>query len=345
VGERPLLSVIIPVRDVATYLPGCLDSVLGPAAGDPGGGLEVIAVDDSSVDGSGATLDERAAADPRLQVVHLPDSRGPGGARNAGLARASGEYVWFVDADDRLAPGALAAVAAGLTAGPDILLIGWASSYPGGTTRPGHGARILAAVPEAGVTLAEQPAVIELSMTAWSKVLRREFLAKLGVEFGPGIHEDVPVTCAALLAAESVRAVTAICYHYRRERRGSFMATPGREHLAIFSAYARVFDLLDGSGHGPRVRSAVFERAIWHYATLFQAAGHRSLVPGPLRRTFFTRMHDEYAARRPPGYRRPPGARGVKFRLIERDAYRAYVTLEPVNRARLAIRPAPRRLR
>ncbi len=85
----------------------------GPAADVP---VEVIAVDDGSLDGSGALLDERAAGDPRLRVLHLTDNGGPGRARNEGLARASGAYVWFVDGDDRLAPGALAAVADGLSA-------------------------------------------------------------------------------------------------------------------------------------------------------------------------------------------------------------------------------------
>jgi CDP-glycerol glycerophosphotransferase len=53
-------------------------------------------------------------------------------------------------------------------------------------------------------------------------------------------------------------------------------------------------------------------------------------------------MHQEYAARRPPGYQPPPGARGLKFRLIERGSYRAYLMLEPVNRARVAVTRTPR---
>jgi glycosyltransferase involved in cell wall biosynthesis len=110
----PLISVIIPVYDVAAYLPECLDSILGP-----GGDIEVIAVDDASPDGCGALLADRAAADPRLHVIHLAVNGGPGAARNAGLARATGQYVWFVDADDRLADGALAAVRAALRGRPD----------------------------------------------------------------------------------------------------------------------------------------------------------------------------------------------------------------------------------
>jgi CDP-glycerol glycerophosphotransferase len=349
VPGRPLVSVVIPVRDLAGYLPGCLDSVLcqDPA---PTAGFEVIAVDDASVDGSAAMLDERAAADSRLRVVHLADSAGPGRARNVGLSRASGSYVWFVDGDDLLAPGALAAVAEALAAGgretarPDVLLIDWVSRHePGrgpGRTEPAPGRDLLAAVPPGGCTLADQPRLIELTMTSWSRLLRREFLAGLGVPFGPGIHEDVPVTCAALLRAGSIAALPRVCYHYRRQRRGSFMATPGDAHLAIFGAYGQVFDRMAADPPGPDVQAAVFERAIWHYAAVL-AGGRSGLVPPQRRQEFFARMHEEFTARRPPGYRLPPGARGLKFRLIQRGAYRSYAALEPLNRLRVAVRRTP----
>jgi hypothetical protein len=122
------------------------------------------------------------------------------------------------------------------------------------------------------------------------------------------------------------------------------MGTPGPAHLAIFAAYQQVFDLLEsraaaGAPASPAVTAAIFERAIWHYTTVFQATGawpgRGSLVPRPARRAFFARMHADYAAHRPPGYRRPPGARGLKFALIERNAYLAYVALEPLNKLRV----------
>jgi CDP-glycerol glycerophosphotransferase len=356
----PLISVIIPVYNVAAYLPECLDSVLGQ-----GGDVEVIAVDDASPDDCGALLAERAAADPRLHVVRRAVNGGPGAARNAGLALAAGEYVWFVDADDRLADGAVAAVTAALHARPDVLLIGWAATFDrppgrraagagraraalraGARTVPGAGLDVLGRVPAGGGTLEGQPELIDLSMTSWSKLLRREFLAKLGVAFGPGIHEDVIVTCAALLAAESVGAVARPCYRYRRDRAGQFMGTAGPAHLGIFEAYRQVFELLEaraaaGTPSSAAVRAAVFARAIWHYTTVFQATGawpgRGSLVPPGARRAFFARMHADFIARRPPGYRRPPGPRGLKFALIERDAYLAYVALEPLNKLRVAV--------
>ena len=349
----PLISVVIPVYDVEQYLPECLDSVLG----QDGPGIEVIAVDDASPDDSGTLLDARAAADPRLKVVHLEANGGPGNARNTGLALAAGDYVWFIDGDDALAAGALTAIGARLTAAaanggvaPDVLLIGWESSYPGGQTEPGSGAAVLARVPAGGTTLAEQPRLIELTMTSWSKLLRREFMAKLGVSFASGIHEDVLVTCAALLTAESVAAVSQVCYRYRRERSGSFMATTSAGHLAVFASYERVMSLItvqqaDGIAVSEAVRTAIFERAIWHYSTVLDAASSASggLVPRAERRAYFARMHEDFLAWRPDGYHPPPGARGVKFRLIERGSYPLYTMAGPLNRLRLSVARFARR--
>ena len=63
----------------------------------------------------------------------------------------------------------------------------------------------------------------------------------------------------------------------------------------------------------------------------------RSLVPAGDRRQFFARMHEDFLRYRPDGYRHPPGARGVKFRLVERGAYRTYCLLEPLNEGRVAL--------
>src|SRR5690349_12045451 len=114
----PLLSIVLPVYRVQAYLRECLDSILEQSFTD----FEVIAVDDCSPDHSGAILDEYAARDSRVRVVHLERNVGLGEARNAGLGHTHGEYVWFVDSDDWIAPGALAAVADRLrTAEPDVL--------------------------------------------------------------------------------------------------------------------------------------------------------------------------------------------------------------------------------
>ncbi len=132
----PLISVVIPAHGVADYLDRCLDSVLG----EPAPWLEVIAVDDASPDGCGAIL--AARDDPRLRVIASPSAAGPGPARDLGAKEATGEYVWFVDGDDELADGALAAAAEALTRlRPDLLVV---------AGRPAAFLRLLGARPARG---------------------------------------------------------------------------------------------------------------------------------------------------------------------------------------------------
>lgn len=98
----PLFSIIIPVYNVENYLHRCIESILSQPFTD----YEVIMVDDGSPDCSGALCDEAAAKDNRIKVIHK-ENGGVSTARNAGLDRAQGDYLLFVDADDELAPSTL----------------------------------------------------------------------------------------------------------------------------------------------------------------------------------------------------------------------------------------------
>ena len=96
-----VISVIIPVYNVAAYLPECIESILIQDFD----ALELILIDDGSTDESGRICDEYAQKDSRIKVIHQPN-RGAAAAKNAGLQAATGEYLSFVDSDDFLEPGA-----------------------------------------------------------------------------------------------------------------------------------------------------------------------------------------------------------------------------------------------
>ena len=94
-----LISVIVPVYNVVADLPRCLDSILAqtyPA-------IEIITVDDGSLDGSGAILDSYAARHPNIRVIHK-ENGGVTSARLRGVQASAGQWIGFVDGDDEIEP-------------------------------------------------------------------------------------------------------------------------------------------------------------------------------------------------------------------------------------------------
>lgn len=94
-----LITVIVPVYNVAKYLEKCVKSIQDQTYKS----LEIILVDDGSTDSSGAICDKYATEDSRIRVIHKPNG-GLSSARNAGLDAAKGDYVGFIDSDDYIAP-------------------------------------------------------------------------------------------------------------------------------------------------------------------------------------------------------------------------------------------------
>lgn len=94
-----LISVIVPVYNVAEDLPRCLDSILAQRYPN----IEIVAVDDGSADSSGTILDAYAQKYPNIRVIHK-ENGGVTSARLRGVAEASGQWIGFVDGDDEIEP-------------------------------------------------------------------------------------------------------------------------------------------------------------------------------------------------------------------------------------------------
>jgi glycosyltransferase involved in cell wall biosynthesis len=94
-SDNPLISIIVPVYNIAKYLERCVNSIIHQSYKN----IEIILVDDGSTDGSGQICDAFKEKDPRVGVIHKING-GLSSARNAGLDIIKGEYVGFVDGDD-----------------------------------------------------------------------------------------------------------------------------------------------------------------------------------------------------------------------------------------------------
>lgn len=93
--KAPTLSIIVPIYNVANFLPECLDSILSQNFRD----WEAILINDGSTDESGVICEKYASKDARFKVIHKKNG-GLSSARNAGLNNARGKYIMFIDSDD-----------------------------------------------------------------------------------------------------------------------------------------------------------------------------------------------------------------------------------------------------
>ncbi|MET8204774.1 CDP-glycerol glycerophosphotransferase family protein [Streptomyces sp. NPDC005373] len=317
----PRFSVIVPAYMVQAYLHECLESVLEQPFTD----LELIAIDDCSPDGSGTIIDEFAARDPRVRAVHLTENAGLGRARNAGLERATGDYVIFLDSDDSLAPDALHAISDRLknADGPDVLVYDYVRSYCTGRTAPDAVTAQLSEEGPAAFTLDDRPGLLRVLHVVWNKAYSREFLERAGFTFAPGYYEDVSWTYPVLVTAESIAVLDRVCVRYRQRRQGAITCSPGRRHFEIFDQYDRVFAYLDAHPELARWRPFVFRRMLDHFSTVFTV---RDRLPRGSRAEFLRRARTYSRRYRSPGAT-PRTRTRIRHALVRLGAHRSYLAL------------------
>ncbi|MEU4238801.1 bifunctional glycosyltransferase family 2 protein/CDP-glycerol:glycerophosphate glycerophosphotransferase [Actinoplanes sp. NPDC026619] len=335
-----LLSIVLPVYRVQGYLRQCLDSMLSQSFED----FEVVAVDDCSPDHSGEILAEYAARDPRVRVITSPANVGLGMARNLGLEHATGDYVWFLDSDDWLAVGSLAAVAARLRATDcDLLLVGWDRVHWHGKVQVGTAKKLLSGAPRV-FSLEQWPKALSVLHVAWNRVIRRELLARLDLGFSTGWYEDVSFTFPLLVAAPKISTLPRTCVHYRQRRTGAITRTVGDRHFEVFEHWETALALCAKYAEsGDEVRGLLFRRMLWH---LVRVLRNDNRLPAASRRRFFDQMTEMYHRYLPPaGFPPPDGGEALRYRLVGSGSYRRFVISDQAIRRSRRTRVKARRLR
>lgn len=225
------ISVIIPVYNVARYLPQCLDSVLSQDHQD----LEVLLIDDGSTDDSGSICDRYAARDPRVRVIHQKNA-GAAAAKNAGLRIATGEYLSFVDSDDYLEPNVYGYMLQTLKdSGANAAHFNFREVWPN---------RSEDRVINQGRTVIESREYLIRftkdwsSPLLWNKLYQRRLFAGVFFEEGHKIDDEY-FTYQGFLGECTIVCDDRIIYNYRR-RRSSVMSRPE-------AACQRLMDCLDST--------------------------------------------------------------------------------------------------
>jgi len=266
---EPLISVIVPVYRVETYLGRCVDSILLQTYQN----LEIILVDDGSPDNCPALCDDYTIKDKRVQVIHQ-NNLGLSGARNSGIEASHGEYLAFVDADDYLSPDFVKSLYEVME--KTNATIGQCRfAYVKGEALPESHNEIWKIF--RGESLMEQLYGPEEEATyfvvAWNKLYRRELFQKIRFPQGR-IHEDEATTYYLFHEAKKLTFLEQPLYGYFTENTGSITAKFSRKRLQWLTA------------HEERI-------------TFFKENGYETLLPKAYRKlldaciTFYFRCTDE----------------------------------------------------
>ena len=223
------ISVIVPVFNVAGYLPQCVDSILSQDYGN----LEVILIDDGSTDGSGEICDRYAALDSRVRAIHQKNG-GAAAAKNAGLRLATGEYLAFADSDDYLEPGAYGFLMKVLLEnGADAVQGSFREVYRNRAEEQ----RISEEILEGYDYLLRFPKDFSCALL-WNKLYRRALFDGVFFEEGHKIDDEY-FTYQGFLQPRKVVRMDRVVYNYRK-RASSVMSSPE-------SAERLVLDCLDSA--------------------------------------------------------------------------------------------------
>ncbi len=186
--ETPKVSIIIPVYNVEAYLEKCLDSAIFQTLQD----IEMIVVNDESTDNSLHIIHTYAEKDPRIVVIDQKN-RGLGGARNSGIEVAKGEYLFFLDSDDYIAPDTLETLYHHAQEHQlDLIVFNYTKVDEKGTplTTTNFGNAILSKE-EAFRKIVS----LKTSPQAWNKLYRRDLFIDHNIRYPEKfLHEDLPVT-------------------------------------------------------------------------------------------------------------------------------------------------------
>ena len=221
----PTFSIIVPAFEAEAYLAQCLDSALEQDIGAER--FEIVVVDDCSADGTFAMAEEYARRHPNIRAARTAANGGPGVGRNLGVELARGEWILFLDSDDRLDRQALSRLDAFIAANQDCDAVRFNWRY-----RDGGGGEKFAYFADKQELLGKYLSLC-MDGSVIYVAMRRSLLAEQEIHFLPGYHEDVDYLLKVYWTARRVGCLDAVLYE-KHQRPGSIVNTISERHLEGF---------------------------------------------------------------------------------------------------------------
>lgn len=234
------LSIIIPVYNLAQYIEKCLNSILNQPFKD----YEIICVNDGSTDNSLEILNRFK---DKITIIDK-ENEGSGVARNVGIDRAQGEYIFFIDGDDWLEDNVLEKIVNKADElNTDILVFGGLSYYGDKGKNGGYSKNKLPKKYFNRVFSAEdiKKDIFKFPSTPWSKLYRREFLLKNNIRFQHiKVGQDQLPFFHSMITAEKIAILPENIYCYRKNRKGSAMTVKKKKNFSPIYVFYGVEKLL-----------------------------------------------------------------------------------------------------
>jgi len=243
--KSPLVSIIIPVYNVAPYLQKCLDSCIGQTYKN----IEIISVNDGSTDNSLEILRQYEQNYGNIQVISQKNA-GNSVARNRGMERSSGKYLYFLDADDYLLPETMENLVLAMEQNNLDLVRFAAEPFFDGIEPEKFNQNVYdqSKFFKPGIIYGKneflRACIKGFSSSPCLYMIKREVVVNQHLRFKPGMrHEDELFSCELYLNTN--RAMyDARAYYKRRYRQGSIMTSQNDKYtnLQSFDAYFRIID-------------------------------------------------------------------------------------------------------
>lgn len=236
--STPLISIIVPIYNVAEYLPKCMDSLLAQTYSN----IEVIAIDDGSTDNSGDILETYAARDARVRPVHIQNG-GVSNARNVGLDLATGSYIGFVDSDDWIDDTMYERLATAMTDDVDVVCGGYVLE-----TEHGQEYDLLREdkprIYHRTAVLCETFSPIVPKRTEWvlcDKLFRKELVTNVRFDTAILNSEDMLFFYEAMRTCRKFALLPLYSYHYRMRVTSMVHNRLSAGHVTAWAAFSRLY--------------------------------------------------------------------------------------------------------
>ena len=232
------VSIIVPVYNVEKYLPQCLDSVLKQTLKD----IEVICVNDGSIDNSLDILNNYAAKDKRIKVINQKN-QGVSAARNIGIAMAEGKYLMFLDGDDYFEPTLVQKAYKVIERnGTDVAIFGTYEVNPDEHKNVRWDMPLLQDFHVGRFDVSDLEMFMHLLHSLWDKIYRTDFIKKNKIDFPKGIKvaEDNIFVMKTYFKHATYSFLPECLYDYRVGREGSATTNSGACIINQINAFKRL---------------------------------------------------------------------------------------------------------